>query len=370
MQNNRGVMTLPEMIRRSAAEFERRPALIAKGPQGDRVITFGELGSKVESLARGLIAYGLKKNANCAILGANSPEWAIAYLAVTSAGGTCVPIDSQLSKNEILHLMADAKVDMSFVAPEFLDRVLDAAKGFPKPKQVIALTLDTSGLTGDAIPFEELVRKGQQAKDPLPHRVPEDVAAIIYTSGTTGSPKGITLTHGNIVSDITACYQAMEFKQEHFLSILPMVHSFECTAGFLLPIYSGCTITFARGLKSRSILEDLKASRATVIFGCPFLFQKMLEEIQGAIRSVPAAEKAAHILLKAVKVCEKLGIKNMGTPFFKDVREVVGLDSLRFLVAGGAPLAKNPQGIQVPGNQDGPWLWACRGKSRAYPHSG
>ncbi len=338
MQNNRGVMTLPEMIRRSAAEFERRPALIAKETQGDRVITFGELGSKVESLARGLIAYGLQKNANCAILGANSPEWAIAYLAVTSAGGICVPIDPQLSENEILHLMADAKVDMAFVAPEFLDCVLDATKGFPKPKQVIALTLDTSGLTGDAIPFEELVRKGQQAQDPLPHRVPEDVAAIIYTSGTTGSPKGITLTHGNIVSDITACDHAMEFKQEHFLSILPMVHSFECTAGFLLPIYSGCTITFARSLKSRSILEDLKASRATVIFGCPFLFQKMLEEIQGAIRSVPAAEKAAHILLKAVKVCEKLGIKNVGTPFFKDVREVVGLDSLRFLVAGGAPL--------------------------------
>ena len=331
-------MTLPEMVRRSAAEFERRPALIAKEPQGDRVITFGELGSKVESLARGLIAYGLKKNANCAILGANSPEWAIAYLAVTSAGGICVPIDSQLSENEILHLMADAKVDMAFVAPKFLDCVLDTTKGFPKPKQVIALALDTKDIPGDAMPFEELVRKGQQSQDPLPHRIPEDIAAIIYTSGTTGSPKGVMLTHGNIVSDITACYQAMEFKQEHFLSILPMVHSFECTAGFLLPIYSGCTITFARGLKSRSILEDLKASRATVIFGCPFLFQKMLEEIQEAIRSVPAAEKATHILMKAVKVCEKLGIKNVGTPFFKDVREVVGLDSLRFLVAGGAPL--------------------------------
>jgi long-chain acyl-CoA synthetase len=227
---------------------------------------------------------------------------------------------------------------MSFVAPEFLDCVLDTSMGFPKPKQVIALTLDTSGLTGDAIPFEELVRKGQQAQDPLPHTVPEDVAAIIYTSGTTGSPKGVILTHGNIVSDITACYQAMEFKQEHFLSILPMYHSFECTAGFLLPIYSGSTITFAQNQKSRSILENLKASRATVILGGPLLFQKMLEEIYEAIRRIPAAEKAAHILFKAVKVCEKLGIKNLGTPFFKDVREVVGLDSLRFLVAGGAPL--------------------------------
>ena len=337
MQNNRGG-TLPEMVRRSAAEFGSRPALIAREPQGNRVITFGELGNKVETLARGLIACGLKKNAKCAILGPNSPEWAIAYLATTSAGGICVPIDAQLSENEILHLMADARVAMSFVAPKFMDCVLDTAKGFLKPKQVIALALDNKGIQGDAISFEELASKGQQAQDPLPHTVPEDVATIIYTSGTTGSSKAVMLTYDNIVSDITACYQAMEFKQEHFLSISPMHHSFECTAGFLMPIYSGSTITFAQNQNSRGILEDLKASRATVILGGPLLFQEMLEEIYEAIRSVPAAETAANILLQTVKMCEKLGMKNLGTFFFKDVREVVGIDSLRFLVSCGAPL--------------------------------
>ncbi|MBW1938469.1 MAG: AMP-binding protein [Deltaproteobacteria bacterium] len=337
MQNNRGV-TLPEMVRLSADEFGSQPALIAREPQGDRAITFGELGNKVESLARGLVDYGLKKNANCAILGPNSPEWAVAYLATTSAGGICVPIDSQLSENEILHLMADAKVAMAFVAPEFLDCVLDTSKSFLKPKQVIALALDNKDIQGDAISFEELASKGQQARDPLPQTVPEDVAAIIYTSGTTGSPKGVILTHGNIVSDITACYKAMEFKQEHFLSILPMHNSFECTAGFLMPIYSGSTITFAQNQKSRGVLEDLKASRATVILGGPLLFQEMLEEIYEAIRRVPAAETAANILLQTVKMCERLGMKNLGTLFFKDVREVVGIDSLRFLVACGAPL--------------------------------
>ncbi len=339
MNAYRNVMTLPEMVRRSACEFERRFALIAREPQGDRVITFGELGSKVESLAKGLIACGLPKNGKCAILGPNSPEWAVAYLAITSAGGICVPIDTLLSKNEILHLMADAKVDMAFVAPKFLDCVLDTSQGFPKPKQVITLTLDTKDIPGNAIPFEELVRKGQQAQDPLPHTVPEDIAAIIYTSGTTGSPKGVMLTHGNIVSDITACYQAIKFKQDHFLSVLPMHHMFECTAGFLLPIYSGSTITFARSLKSRSILEDLKASRATVMFGVPLLFQKMLDGIHSAISRAPSARQMIfHILMNAVKTGEKLGIKNLGIHLFRSLREQAGLDSLRFLVVGGAPL--------------------------------
>ena len=337
MQNNRGVMTLPEMVRLSADEFGSQPALIAREPQGDRAITFGELGNKVESLARGLVDYGLKKNANCAILGPNSPEWAVAYLATTSAGGICVPIDSQLSENEILHLMADAKVAMAFVAPKFLDCVLDTTKGFPK--QMIALTLDTQGIPGDAIPFEELVRKGQQAQDPLPYKVPGDVASIIYTSGTTGSPKGVMLTHGNIVSDITACYQVIKFKQEHFLSVLPMHHMFECTAGFLLPIYSGSTITFARSLKSRSIMEDLKASRATVMLGVPLLFRKMLDGIYSAISRAPSAQQMMfHILINAVKTGEKLGIKSLGINLFRSLRKQAGLSSLSFLVVGGAPL--------------------------------
>ena len=338
MNAYRDVMTLPEMLRRSAAEFTDRPALIAREPQGDRIVTFGELGSKVESLARGLIAFGLPKNGKCAILGPNSPEWAIAYLAITSAGGICIPVDSQLTENEILHLMADAKVYMAFVAPKFLDCVLDTSRGFPKPKQVVALTLDTKGLPRDAMPFEELFRQGQQAQGPLPYRAPEDLAAIIYTSGTTGSPKGVMLTHGNIFSDIIACYQAMEFKQEHFLSVLPMHHTFECTAGFLLPVYSGSSITFARSLKSHYILEDLKASRATVMFGVPLLFQKMLEGIHKGINRIPAAQQAFHILIRTVKVGEKLGIKKLGTYFFKDIRELAGLDSLRFLVVGGASL--------------------------------
>ncbi len=339
MQNNKGIATLPEMVRHSVAEFGDRPALIARQPRGDRVITFGELGNKVESLARGLIADGLPKNGKCAILGPNSPEWAIAYLAVTCAGGICVPIDSQLTENEILHLMADAKVYMAFVAPKFLDRVLSTSRGFPRPKHVIVLALDTKGIPRNVMPFEELFRHGQRTRRPLPNRDPGDIAAIIYTSGTTGRPKGVMLTHGNIVSDITACYQVMEFGQERFLSILPMHHTLECTAGFLLPIYSGSAITFARSLKSRSILEDLKASRATVMIGVPLLFQKMLDGIHRGIKRMPSAQRMIfHIIMNAVKTGEGLGMKNLGMHFFRNLRELAGLGSLRFLVVGGAPL--------------------------------
>ncbi|OPL12996.1 MAG: hypothetical protein AVO38_03345 [delta proteobacterium ML8_D] len=345
MENKRDVMTLPGIVWRSAHEFEDRPALIARGPQRERVITFAELGIKVESMARGLIAHGLKKNAKCAILGPNSPEWAIAYLSITSAAGICVPIDTQLSKNEILHLISNAEADTVFAAPEFLDCLFDITEDFPKPRQVIVLTLDNQDIPCGAITFEELISKGQQKQCILPQRVPEDPAAIIYTSGTTGGPKGVILTHANIVSDITACYKSIGFNQEHFLSVLPMYHMFECTAGFLLPIYSGSTITFARSLKSLRILEDLKTSRATVIVSVPLLFRKMLDGIYNNISRAPFAQQMIfRILINTVKIGEKMGIKRLGMPLFKGLREQAGLSSLRFLVVGGAPLtAKIPR---------------------------
>lgn len=357
-------MTLPGMVRRSAYDFKDRPALIAKGPQGDRVITFTELGIMVESMARGLIACGLKENAKCAILGPNSPEWAIACMAISSAGGVCVPIDTQLTKKEILHLISDAEVDTAFAAPEFLDCLLDITGDFAKPRQVIALTLDNKEITGDGIPFGGLISKGQEAPGALPQRVPEDPAAIIYTSGTTGSPKGVILTHANIVSDITACYQVLKCKQEHFLSILPLHHSFELTVGLFLPIYSGSSITFVRNQRSGGILEELRSSRATVILGCPFMFQRMLKEVNGAIQGVPAVEKATHILLKAVKVGEKFGINGLAEFFFNDVRKAVGIDSLRFLLVCGSPVTpKIPREFRWLGIK----MLQCYGLSEAGP---
>jgi long-chain acyl-CoA synthetase len=336
--DNKQIMTLPEMIRCKAAEFKDHPALIAKGLQGNRIITFYDLGKKVDFLAKGLISYGLAENSTCAILGPNSPEWAIAYLAITYAGGICIPLDSQLTEGKLLRLITDAEVDTVFASSKFLDYLLDISRESLRLKLIISLTQDLTTTPKGVISFEELLRQGQQVKCPLPHRVPDDIASIIYTSGTTGKPKGVMLTHRNIFSNIAACYKVMEFRQERFLSVLPMHHTFECTAGFLLPIYSGSSIIFARSLKPKHILEDLKDGKITVMFGVPLLFQKILDGIHKGISRNPSAQKAFQILIKAVKIGEKLGLDNIGTYCFKDIREIAGFGSLRFLVVGGAPL--------------------------------
>ncbi len=245
-------LTIPQMVERSAGLYSGRPALTAREKDGDRTISYCQLLREVKAAARGLLSLGLKKGDRVAILGPNSPEWAKVYLACGFAGCINVPIDSLLSDNEKQQLIAKADVKAAFVAPRFLDIMQDLPRGFPSPKFIISLEWPSMDRGPGVMSMDELMaRAGEPKKQELPSISREDIAAIIFTSGTTGVPKGVMLTHWNIVSDCMACSMAVDIGQERFLSVLPMHHTFECTAGFLLPIYCGCHITYARSLKSR-----------------------------------------------------------------------------------------------------------------------
>lgn len=336
---HKGVMPIPEMLMAAVQEYGSQPCLIARDTQPNRVITYEELLVHVQRLARGLAGLGVGFQDRCAILGPNSPEWAMAYLAISYAGAICVPLDSMLTENEIRHLLSNAQVKVAFVAPKFLDCVFNTHKDFPGPKHVVVLSENPDNSPAAVLSMQGLMERGKTHKKPLPHPGLYDIASIIYTSGTTGTPKGVMLTHCNIVSDVAACYSAVQIGQERFLSVLPMHHTFECTAGFLLPLYSGSSITFARSLKSNQILEDLKASKATVMLGVPLLFQKMLDGIYKAVERKPFVQRQAFkTLMKAVRAAERLGKYNLGMSLFRSLRNKAGLGHLRLMVVGGAPL--------------------------------
>jgi len=332
-------MTLPQVIERSSSLYPDRTALVAREKSGDRRLSYKELHDRVEKAARGLLSLGLVKGQRVAILGPNSPEWALAYLSTARCGATNVPIDSLLSKNELSQLISKGRVKMAFVAKRFLDVVVDAPGAFPELEQVICLDHNPEDLPADVITIKDLTAAGEEKSVQMPDVAPEDIAAIIFTSGTTGDPKGVMLTHWNIVSDVIGCYLAIDIGKESFLSVLPMHHTFECTAGFILPLYSGCSVTFARSLKSKQIIEDLKACKGTVMLGVPLLYQKMME---GIIRAVNRAPAHKRLLFKSIwnLVCsaERFGRHELGRIAFKSFRQKAGLDSIRYFVAGGAPL--------------------------------
>ena len=332
-------VTIPGVLERSARLYPDRKALVARLKEGDRATTYRELKDEVEHVASGLIALGLKRGDRVAILGPNSPEWAKAYLGILRAGGINVPLDSLLSNNELIQLTAKSNVRMAFAAPRFLEIFTETPDAFPELEQVFCLSSAAAPPLPGVISMDQLMETGSPKATGFPKPEPGDLAAIIFTSGTTGTPKGVMLTHWNIVSDCISCQIAIDIREERFLSVLPMHHTFECTAGFMLPLFCGCCITFARSLKSRYILEDMKASRCSVMLGVPLLFQKMMEGMLRAVNRAPMHRKLLfHSMWNLVQTAERLGNKSLGKVLFREMRKKAGLGHIRYFVVGGAPL--------------------------------
>ncbi|QJA05618.1 long-chain fatty acid--CoA ligase [Thermosulfurimonas marina] len=337
---DRGQGSIPEVFFRAVKDFGPRPALSIFREGTYQHLTYAELGERVRLLASGLRALGFSRGEKCALLGPNSPEWAQAYLAILAAGGVCVPIDSLLKPYEFRHIFEEARVRFIFVARRFLETVLEIEEERPHFRKIIALE-SLPERSSKLLDLPELLEKGRKRpREPL-FPDPEELAVLIYTSGTTGRAKGVMLTHRNLVSDVVACYRSLPVDEnDRFLSVLPLHHTFECTGGFLLPLYSGAHITFARSLKSRDILADLRASKATIMLGVPLLFQKLYEGLERAVRKASLPRRTLfQALLRVSGAAERWGKEETaGRLLFRGLREKAGLSHLRFFVSGGAPL--------------------------------
>lgn len=301
-------------------------------------ITFNEFADKALNIARGLISLGLRAEDKVALLSENRPEWGASYLGILAAGGINVPLDALLKISGWSHILRDSKSRFLIVSSNFLPEIENAMDNIPDLQFVICM--DNPPPESKAVFLRDLEDKGSQYEVELEKPGTDDLAAIIYTSGTTGQSKGVMLTHENIVSDIDGVLQMIDIEEEdNFISVLPIHHTFECTCGFLTPIAGGACITYARGLASKLIVEDIKNNNATIILGVPLLFEKMHEGLIKAISKKPPLTRAmfkttyglSNVLYSLLKM-------EAGKKIFKSLREKAGLSSLRLMVVGGAPM--------------------------------
>lgn len=307
---------------------------------GDRFvdITFNEFAAKVLNIAGGLLSMGLKPGDRVALLSENRPEWGASYLGTLAAGGVNVPLDALLKISGWGHILRDSKSRFLFVSRNFLPEIEQVWDEIPGLEFIICM--DSPASESSSIFLEDMEKKGSHYEGQLQKPEPEDLASIIYTSGTTGQAKGVMLTHENIVSDIDGVLQMIDIEEtDNFISVLPIHHTFECTCGFLTPIAGGACITYARGLASKLIVEDIRNNHATIILGVPLLFEKMHDGLIKAISKKPTVTRAvfkttygiSNVLYSLLKI-------EAGRKIFKSLREKAGLSSLRLMVAGGAPM--------------------------------
>jgi long-chain acyl-CoA synthetase len=245
--------TLTELFYHSVDTFRKPDHLKFKKDGAWRDISSDEFRRAVEELSMGLRSLGVEKGDRVAILAENRPEWAFADLATLCAAAVDAPIYATLPPNQVLYILNDCEAKVVFVSNAVQARkVAEVRDKAPHLKHVVRMSEEPIEGTQS---IEEVRALGRPALNADPQAVrrraaenqPGDVATFIYTSGTTGDPKGVMLTHGNIVSNVVAATKIVEEMgtSDTALSFLPLCHIFERMGGYYLMLAKGVTIAYA-----------------------------------------------------------------------------------------------------------------------------
>ena len=330
--------TLVDILNQSRKQFGSK--VFMKRFSEDRFIdiTFNDFAEQAFAIGHGLLSMRLEKGDKIALLSENRPEWGMSYLAVHVAGGINVPLDAFLKISSWSHIIRDSEAKALIVSKNFLPDFENALADLPDLKFIICM--DELAPDSSAVTLKKVAKNGLGYRGKEPELQVSDTASILYTSGTTGQAKGVILTHGNIVGDVAGMLAVMDIMEgDNFLSVLPIHHTFECTCGFLTPLAVGACITYARGLASKLLIEDIKNNKSTIVLGVPLLFEKMYAGITKAISKQSLVKRALFkISFSISNLMMTAANANVGKGIFHGLREKAGLSSLRLLVAGGAPM--------------------------------
>jgi long-chain acyl-CoA synthetase len=320
--------TLPELFAITVSRHPERACFTVYEPER-RSLSYREASAKILAAARRLRSLGIGRGDKVAVAGKNSPEWAVAYFAVLTAGAVVVPLDYQLTVPELANLVKAGDVVALFVDEE---KEAELAAASPRLKAVLSLA---AGRPGNVLDMDAA---SAPAFEPAAEG---DLAAILFTSGTMGSPKGVMLSHRNFVAD---CYLAQAnlpvYHTDVFYALLPIHHAYTMLAVFIEAVSTGAEIVFAKRMVIKQVLKDLKEAKVTMFLGVPLLFNKLLA---GILRGVREKGPVVYGLIKALMgvsfVVKRLTGKNPGKKLFHSVLDKASLSSIRICISGGGPLA-------------------------------
>ena len=332
----RDVKTFRSLIDRLSTRGDRIAMMERRDGEFEK-ITFNEISNWAKAISAFLTDKNIEKPTRVAILSKNRMEWGIAYFGITYGGCIAVPIDPELKEREITHILKISEAKGIFTEERFLPVVLDIAS---KLDIELIITLDNSGEKH----LRDVIKKGEKILEERGIKEVEidrnDTASIIFTSGTTGVSKGVELSHWNFIFDTIQAERLLNLSEDEvFLSVLPIHHTFEFTAGFLEPIFCGGRVVYARSLKSKELLEDLENSKTTLLLGVPLLFEKLYQGIRKEISKQNFLKKGmVNVGLELGNITRRI----KGSPSRNFITQLVlkeaGLDSIRILIAGGAAL--------------------------------
>ena len=273
------VTNFKEMLYRSGDIYRSRTAFKLKDEDGKIInITYEQFKNDIVFLGTSLIEKGFL-NKRISVIGKNSYKWCVSYLAA-SIVGIVVPIDKELHTDDVINFMNVSQTVCILGDNKNLDLVLNSIEKIENP-DTIFVSFDKKE---DKNSFDNLLLSGktsyENGKDDFDKIEvdPDELRILLFTSGTTGNAKGVCLSQRNICSNLLSTYGIVKVKRSDlFFSVLPLHHTYECTLGFLLPIYSGASIAHCEGL--RYITKNLSEFHPSVILCVPLLLENVHKNI-------------------------------------------------------------------------------------------
>jgi long-chain acyl-CoA synthetase len=298
--------TLVEVIERALRLHARPDTLNFKRAGEWRAISAEEFMRRVRHIALGLYALGLRRSDRAAILSESSPEWVLSDVGCIFAGIVNVPVYPTLAPQQVSYILKDSGAQLLFVQNrETYERIKDAVGECAALRCIVFLSGDAEE-TENALALDALEDMGRALDleqpglcDELARSVrAEDLATIIYTSGTTGEPKGVMLSHANVVSNLIDTSARLAFNpQDTVLSILPLSHIYERGAMYMY-LHHGSKVFFAESIEK--IGDNMREIRPTVVTAVPRLYEKIYARIKE--RAAEGGRVKASLLMWAVGV--------------------------------------------------------------------
>lgn len=355
--------SIPDMLKMNASEFPGKLALKYRKQKKFVTLSYSEFYHRALMASRGLQKCGVKAGERVAILSENRAGWVIADMGILSLGAVTVPIYPTNTPEQIEYMLNHSQARIVFVSSKFqYAKLLKIRKAVPALELVVSFERFLGEPELPVCTFYQLSEidspitdeEREQLEAGIDHITPDDLLTLIYTSGTTGVPKGVMLSHGNIMFD--AMFTSRKISSaldgnEVLLSFLPMSHVFERTAGYYMSMMNGSLIVFADSIEK--IPENMLEVKPSVIVSVPRLFEKIYSRIYENVHQMPMLKK--HLFLWAVRVGKsyaehKYILKKPSALLvfkqriadiliFSKLRERFG-GNMKFCSSGGAPLDK------------------------------
>ncbi len=337
----RNLHTIREMVE----SFDARggvPALSMKKEGGYWTLSYVELAEHIKALAAGLRGLGAAKGSRIGLISENRSEWVISYLAVASSASVIVPYDILLKTEELASIIRASGARVILTSAEYLEKVKKAAG------DGVRIVIFDPVPGENLISFLDLLEQGRarirEGADPFTDRVePDGLAALIFTSGTTGTPKGVQLSHRNLVENGDGVQQTTVLGPgDNWIIVLPFHHTYPTALGIFVPLLTGGRITTVPSLKTNILIQIMKETGATCIPAMPLLVERMYKGILAKVKEKPPLVRVLFKVMLAVSrfFLKAFGLR-IGKLLFGSVARELGVQKLKFFISGGGPIAKD-----------------------------